>query len=257
MTTVILENGKKFHIKTEHLKKNSDYFSAVLRTDSEWMEANGVVRLEEVEDAVFTVFKIWTETGEVDVDWVLYLRTRTHTQTNIIVGNKESVAKVSLKMAKLELLLNCHVLGDYLQAHAFQNAVMDQIVQSYKDTYYWTESQIPLHNIEFICERTYAGTPLRGLIIDILSSCLSSGTWVEACKLGLIPAEVSEAVAADFMGRSAEQSVPMLPWNLADGHYHVYTAAEARQKEEMENQNPWKQPAAWEVVAGSAQSGTW
>lgn len=66
------------------------------------------------------------------------------------MGNKDCIEMLSFNTAKLDLLVDCWVLADYIGAYAFANLTMDELINTYGEIYAATEQQIPLYNLSYI-----------------------------------------------------------------------------------------------------------
>ncbi|PVH77302.1 hypothetical protein DL98DRAFT_517409 [Cadophora sp. DSE1049] len=177
--------------------------------------------MAETNKDAFCIYGIWLEMGEIQVERVLGLSALL--RTSVYVGNEESIGKEWVKMAKLELLLECYILGDYLQApFGFQDRVMSHVIEAFGDVYAWSDGKVPLGNLRDIWEKTYPGTPPRDLIIDMLSSCLSKATISDAFKLGILCEDMITAVKERLKSHIRDGTTAAPPWNTYSSRYFMY-----------------------------------
>lgn len=114
------------------------------------------------------------------------------------------------EIVTLGLLVDCHIIGGYLQSLEFQNDVMNLISQFYSDLYALNDVRIPLHNIRYIHENEYPGSALRRFIVDTICAFLSVDMWTEAGELELIPKDVAlEAGSAYVAGGLDSGKLPL------------------------------------------------
>ena len=180
-----------------------------------WPEARtGVVKLNGVDLATLEVYKYWLQTGTIeDTDTLLLecslplrsdgmLSQGRNKLRSILVGNVDRIYVTPAKADRLDQLVRCWIFADYIGAPAFQNDLMDAILNLYAELHY-EDYALPLYNIPFICKNASSGVPLRAFIIDSIYSCLSGKTLKKMNFLKLIPKDLAIAVA-------------VLPWVAAN-----------------------------------------
>lgn len=137
--TNILTAGKYIYpIETTLLKKYARYFPAIFQITNEqpkWQEgATGVVDLELFGPQAVLILKHWMENQELTIiDKVIKVANQLVEQG--VMGDHEHIYMGDINQ-KLELLLDCYVLGNYLTAPGFQNAVMDVVIDLYAKIYF-------------------------------------------------------------------------------------------------------------------------
>ncbi|KAF2998155.1 hypothetical protein E8E13_002460 [Curvularia kusanoi] len=104
IVTVQVGNGVNYNVHRTLLVSNSDYFERVF--NGKWREANdGVVRIEDVESDVFNIFIDWLDSKSIKLR-----------------GSQTVDAAV----------VDALILGDYLLATAFTDAVKRYVLNKYR-----------------------------------------------------------------------------------------------------------------------------
>jgi hypothetical protein len=176
-----------------------------------------------IDPSNLAVFQFWLKNGQLeDTDSLLPEATKSLTKgTNQemlddfllsetlpewLVGNIQEIVGTYLD-PKFERLVDCYLLGAYLQCPGFQNATINAIVNSHMhDGYY--KYWIPLYNLYYICENTTSKEPLRRLTVDMIYWCLSDDTLALAKKLKIIPGDILDAV--DNVAATVPQFSPFI-----------------------------------------------
>jgi len=190
---------------TDLLRLTSAYFAAAFHTKNSWVESvQRIIQLPCIDPVSFAVYKQWLETGNIilfnlplDPNRYVFGFDAYKKNKDVVAGNKHNLSISSIELS-LDILINCWILGDFLQAPAFQNDVLDDLEEQYF-TLGHESHQIPLHNLAYIVENTTPDSPLRLFIIDGISKLLSKTTFTKASNLSLIPAEIAFAIAANSM----------------------------------------------------------
>ncbi|KAH7403126.1 hypothetical protein BKA64DRAFT_441595 [Cadophora sp. MPI-SDFR-AT-0126] len=221
-TTIIASSGKRFHIQTSLLTQHSVYFSSVLRPSSPWTEPQtGVVHMTEAGKKALSIYSIWLATSEIKVDTVVGLSALL--STSIYAGNQAVIKEERSKMAKVNLLLESYILGDYIQASfGFLDRLMSHLIECYGVMHTSSGDKLPLGNMRDIWGKSYPGTPLRCLIVDMLSSCLSNRTILDARELGVLTDEMVTAVRENIATHIADGTDPLPPWKTYKSRYFMY-----------------------------------
>jgi hypothetical protein len=234
-TTIYFDTGEWLRIETGLLKHTSHYFSSIYRFTDAWPESRySRVELDGVDLPTFDVFRYWLQTGSiVDTDTLLpnpilpmnedgTFRNKSPKLRSVLVGNKSKVYLSVIKVDKLDQLVQCLILADYIGAPAFQNDIMDALLNEYAEIYYH-DNCIPLYNIPFICQNAASGVQLRAFVVDAVYSCLSSITFKKATTFKLISKDLATAVAILGIGGD---SLPAFhgfpPWLRNPCTYHVH-----------------------------------
>jgi len=223
-----------FLVEKELLQHTSVYFSGLFRYDKTWLESRyGVVRLEDFKGDAFAIYELWLNTSSIDDPIAASRQMQQPTEQtsrhdskhvgDVVVGNKNDIFETTLD-SRLDLLMHCYFLADYIGAPGFQNDVMDAISQFYQGLHN-TNSTIPLHNVVYICHKTTAETPLRRFLVDALRCGLSRKTLTEASEQALIPLDVAVSIAGDAIADVDEPwNAPnrCLPWLSNPCTFHVH-----------------------------------
>jgi hypothetical protein len=213
----------------------------MFRNPNMWIESNsGKIQLSDIEEHTFTIFKEWLETGNISTNQPVTQTpsqipsSENHTSTpqpslpapamiDILRGNKDAIVHAKISN-RLDLLIECYILGDYLKTPAFQNKLMDSIMLQYYE--FWSSNNgIPLHNLPFITLHTTDKNPLRQFILDLISSSLSDITLRLAADKDLIPNELVLDIAAAGLGQELCRTLPWDSWGCT---YHLHPEGEFR-----------------------------
>ncbi|KAF8848347.1 hypothetical protein BDZ45DRAFT_753918 [Acephala macrosclerotiorum] len=215
----IIVRDHTFKMNRQSLETNAGFFKLSLRSSGGWVELlNNTFKLPTFSPTTFKMFQCWVEDGGFDWDlcsgnWF----TRTSpSRASVLVGNKQYVQQ-ALVSTSLDGLVECYVLGDYLDAPGFQNEAMDQLSELYSSIHY-ENYEVPLHNIRYIWENTSYGSLLLRLLMDALQFCLSKKTLLLAAGKGLIPGGLAVALAAEGL----ERAEPVAPWSKYASAYHLH-----------------------------------
>lgn len=219
--TIILENGHIFKFDQEVLKNSSNYFAKALATYANWIETQeGVFRLFGVEAMYLFLFKYFIEHGYLAATPYLIPQSMPRDQTPKLDGvdsninrslsspksgaclavDKSSVFETEID-ERLGHLIECYLLGMYLHAPGFQNAVMGEIFRQYTSNF--RETFVPLYNLHYISDHTTSQTPLRRFVVDMLEESLSAKALALAAKQGYIP----EDIFRDVVRRRVEKNL--------------------------------------------------
>lgn len=117
-----------------------------------------IINLSPDDPKIFALFLAWVQTGRIE-----------SSEYFAQVAPNGTGRPVNI-CAQWDQLCSCFVYGDFLQAHSFQNRVLDLLVinirmqQRYLSTMPRPEEQ----SILYIYEHTTRGSPLRTLILDAI-----------------------------------------------------------------------------------------
>ncbi|CZR55383.1 uncharacterized protein PAC_05270 [Phialocephala subalpina] len=201
------------------LGSHAAFFKLSLRPSGCWIEAQkDTVELPHFHPTVFKIFQCWVEDGCFDWDLCSgnWFTRSSPSHTKVLVGNKQHVEE-ALVSTSLDGLVQCYILGDYLDAPGFQNETMDQLYELYANIHY-NDYEIPLYNIRYIRENTSHGSLLLRFVIDALQFCLSKKTLLLAGEKGLIPGGLAVALAAEGL----EPAERVAPWSKYASAYHLH-----------------------------------
>ena len=194
------------------------------------------MNFEGIDLATFNVFQYWLRTGSIEdtdtlvPEFCLPMRPdgtfpyKPPKLRSVLVGNKSTVYLSPIKADKIDQLVQCWLLADYIEAPAFQNDIMDAIINEYAEIYS-DNFAIPLYNILFLCKNTASGAPLRELVVDAVYSCLSPKTFRKSIEFKQISKDLALSVALLGMGGAslpADYEFP--PWHRSFCTYHVHPA---------------------------------
>jgi len=117
----------------------------------------GTITLEDQDPAIFSIWMSWLWFGSID-----------NAASLIDLNPTDKSQKEQPQLDQWEQLAECYVLGDFLQAPEFCNAIMDSMLKNAE--YYSREfrklSGTDRQDIEYIWTNTVAGSPLRRLVLD-------------------------------------------------------------------------------------------
>ena len=138
------------------LVERSGYFEAACHEHWESGRTR-VITLEDQEPDIVAIFVAWVLTGSVKSSAKLI---------ELPAAEQEAARKVASHEQWMQLA-KCYVLGDYLQAPGLQNAVIDLLLQNMQLAY---DELKTIEHIEYVFANTTAGSPLRSIILEAMSS---------------------------------------------------------------------------------------
>jgi hypothetical protein len=174
---VVIGTGEKqmeIHVPKNRLCEVSEFFAA--GCSDRWASGReGVIRLEEEDPKVFSIFLAWAFGGGVQ-----------NSEDYIIVDEKETDSEKHSSRNHHYQLVQCYILGEKLIAFEFKNAIIDLIIKSQRSIvrkFNTTPCSSP-KGICMIYANTPAKSPLRRVLIHTLiagefkirKKCLSSDT---------------------------------------------------------------------------------
>ena len=117
------EAKKEFHVRKDMICAKSEFFKAACNPQWESGKIN-TVNLEEDNETIFGTFLTWVTTRDIEdaVDLV-----------EVSEDTDNSELRKSSMERRYDQLVQCFILGDLLQAAAFQNDAMDTIILLSKD----------------------------------------------------------------------------------------------------------------------------
>lgn len=211
-----------------------------------------IVNMEEIGTDAFGVYKMWLESGEVEVERVLSLGSDvlSRTETSNPIGNERDIrtgekGEQELRMAKLELLIESYILGDYIQApFGFMDRVMSCVVRAFGELYIASEGKLPLEKMRDIWERTYPETPLRDVVVDLLATSFLKSNMKHALVRGElgedIVREIIDAVRERREENANEGIRARMPWETYHRRYFSYArAGMAREEKKKGKKGKW------------------
>ncbi|KAL2063749.1 hypothetical protein VTL71DRAFT_5554 [Oculimacula yallundae] len=207
-------------VSTFRKKRDTASTAIILSSRNRFLQR--VLRLADLNKDAFCIYSLWLSTREVHVDRLLGYSSFFATLS--YVGDDRSISEEWVRMAKLNVLIESYIFGDYIQApFGFQDLIMSHIIEAYGETFEANNFMIPLDHVRDIWERMYPNTPLRIVMVDMLSSCLSKFTLGEAFKLGMLSVEISCAVDDNLNAHAADGTDPAHPWNTYSSRYFMYS----------------------------------
>ncbi|KAK0128123.1 hypothetical protein ONS95_000107 [Cadophora gregata] len=221
-TTIITRTGTTTTLPTTLLTQNSKFFSTMLQPTSPWLEQRyGLVFMPSTNSAAFRLYSIWLTTHKIEIDqalgWFASVRKL------VYVADKDVIERKWVKMGKLELLVECYILGDYLRVpFGFLDLVMSHIIDSLGEVHSSSGEKIPLGKLQCIWEKAYPTWPLRDVVVDTLASCLSMGTMREAYDRGILSEEIIDAVIDQLDSRKKGDTIERPPWKKYSSRYFIY-----------------------------------
>lgn len=173
--TVEVEHGIRFIVELSILVTSSDYFEGAFRIGSLWSENQ--CRCVNLPDVSATAFEVFLDrlVDKNRVNDLGLVKDSTREQVPVFVGGKDRICQINVDAGKLSLLVDCYVLADYIQAALFQNEVMLAIMAMYGEVYAQT-SQVLLHDLHDLSERTSVHSPLRQFVANTMYAGLSKDT---------------------------------------------------------------------------------
>jgi hypothetical protein len=211
---VIVGNGKtkkEISINQALVCNASKFFKAACKPEWGHGEKN-TVTLKEEDPVIFAIFIAWLITGKIENSAELVEITATDKNEW-----KSCFQKQSFQLGK------CYVLGDYLQAPSFQNAVMDQLV--YQSSVFGKECNAVLpgdsESVKIAWAQTSTGSALRRFIIDNVYKNASTDEFSGLYTLPL-PHIQDYFVDLAVHGMDNKGKTAINPWVKDRCEYHVH-----------------------------------
>jgi hypothetical protein len=120
---------------------------------------------------------------------------------------------------EIHRLLELMLMGELLDAPAFENAAIDQLILAYRRFYHLNFGRVPLGNAKYIFENTKS-TYLRDLISDVMIFAMSEGTVVQAYKEDHLSEDI--LVWLDARDSAVRYKIRDAPWDHTE-QYHKLT----------------------------------
>ena len=120
-----------------------------------------IINLSADDPKIFALFLAWVQTGRIESSEYFHP-----------VATNGSAERIDI-CAQWDQLCSCFVYGDFLQAHSFQNRVLDLLVINLdmQQLYYYYPAEMPRskeHSMIYIYEHTTQDSLLRKLILDAI-----------------------------------------------------------------------------------------
>ncbi|KAL2063379.1 hypothetical protein VTL71DRAFT_5184 [Oculimacula yallundae] len=207
----VSDTSGRLVLGTELLIKSSKYFSDSLGKG--WKEANaGEYCLSDARLQDLHIFARFVRKGDLDDDDIDSLANPRYSveETEHYVHGELGYARAGFQQIEfgspdlvIDRLINCYLLGEYLQSPGFCNAVMDHLTLHYKYFHEDNGDTAPLWNLGL----AFGGIRNSGLqrfVADILILVLSAKTLRQAIQMGYISNIVGEEISASAL-RSREK----------------------------------------------------
>lgn len=131
---------------------------------------------------------------------------------------------------EIHRLVQLMLMGEFLEAPAFLNAVMDQLISAYRRFYQENDGRVPLGNVNHIFEKS-SGSYLQRFIVDNLVYSMSARTRMQAFKEGHLKdyirirshlrADDAANTIRDAPWDHREQYMELAPWDHRDQSQHL------------------------------------
>ncbi|KAH6663238.1 hypothetical protein B0J14DRAFT_644938 [Halenospora varia] len=159
--TIIVGSGvtaKTFLLPECIVVRHSPVMKTALKDAWQQGEKKEIV-LKEEEPENFATFLAWVYTGDIDSSATVPKATAEDTE-----------AKLVETQIRFEYLLGCYILGNFLQADSFKNAIIDKVLQDYK-TAPGDGGHALFYGYPHIISKLYCNTspkdPLRKFLVDL------------------------------------------------------------------------------------------
>jgi hypothetical protein len=131
---------------------------------------------------------------------------------------------------EIHRLVELMLMGEFLKAPAFMNAIMDQLISAYRRFYQENDGRVPLGNVNHIFENS-SGSYLQRFIVDNLFYSMSETTRMQAFKEGHLKdyirirrhlrADDTAYTVRDAPWDHREQYMELAPWDHRDESQHL------------------------------------
>lgn len=133
---ILLDCGKEFSLDRDLLNFTSEYFAAIFRNQNLWIESNSSnIQLLDINERVCAVFREWLETDSItstqpisrtsnqmhhsgDAPSTLQTPISAPGLVDIVGSNKDDLFETQIS-DRLNFLIECYMLGDYLKVPVF------------------------------------------------------------------------------------------------------------------------------------------
>jgi hypothetical protein len=181
-----------------------------------------IITLSADDPKIFALFLAWVQTGRIE-------SSEYFAQVDSNAGKSRGASKSSKLCAQWDQLCSCFIYGDFLQAHSFQNRVLDLLVINVRmqQLYLGTISISNEQNLLYIYEHTTRTSPLRKLVIDVVITSPShdipnydfSNSHLSEYLVDLAGYAIDQAKGSRLRGKPCNFKVP---WRNDPCRYHLH-----------------------------------
>lgn len=206
------DKSQEFFIQKDLICNHSDFFKAAC--NKRWLSGrtNTINLGDDIDPVTFSIFLSWLLTGSLNNTSELVDITGYVMKNVFDTGHKASQDSTK----RLLQLCQCYILGDYLGAEDFRNAVIDQLISDAQEGEFnfVRHAALDADIISYVFANTSILSPLRTLFVDIFSTCAElpkKGDRVPADSPGIADFWFEVAMAA--LRSSREQKAYLEePW---------------------------------------------
>ena len=184
---------KTFIVHKDILCRSAPYFKAAL--EGGFKESKDqVLKLPDDDPVVFSHFQLWLYTGN-------------------IIESHEFPKDISWKV-----LIDLYLFGDVRGIPRLQNEAIDLFIEKNK-----AMKVIPNDNFNFIYENTVDGSPLRKLIVDMMTfnAVLTESQWFDE-KQALYPQQFLIDLAKSLYEARVGTKTKITDFNAVRSNYHIH-----------------------------------
>jgi len=198
----------------------SEFFKIACKPEWECGKTD-TVTLDDDDPTIFGIFLTWLKASAKGVPNLLHIVDKPLDNT---------VTSRYLTQHLYENLVRCFILGDLLQAPAFQNAIMDCVIilaKGYSIQFKQLLSSRP-EDIGEIYDHTLKGSPLRKFILDGIVSRMNPDQFIETVVDDLLYSnqefikELLHASLSTIHAMEINRGVVQSPWEKDRCHYHIH-----------------------------------
>jgi hypothetical protein len=198
----------------------SEFFKTACKPEWECGKTD-TVTLDDDDPTIFGMFLTWLKASAKGVPNLLHIVDKPLDNT---------VTSRYLTQHLYENLVRCFILGDLLQAPAFQNAIMDCVIilaKDYSIQFKQLLSSRP-EDIGEIYDHTLKGSPLRKFILDGIVSRMNPDQFIETVVDDLLYSnqefikELLHASLSTIHAMEINRGVVQSPWEKNRCHYHIH-----------------------------------
>jgi hypothetical protein len=198
----------------------SEFFKIACKPEWECGKTD-TVTLDDDDPTIFGIFLTWLKASAKGVPNLLHIVDKPLDNT---------VTSRYLTQHLYENLVRCFILGDLLQAPAFQNAIMDCVIILAKDYSIHFKQLLSSRpeDIDEIYDHTLKGSPLRKFILDGIVSRMDPDQFIKTIPDDLLYSnqefikELLHASLSTIHAMEINRGVVQSPWEKDRCHYHIH-----------------------------------
>ena len=172
-----------------------------------------VLELPEDDPEMFAHFELWLYTGN-------------------ILESHESVKDITW-----DVLTRIYSFGEARGIPELQNAAIDVYIDKY-----YASSKIPIHLLNFIYENTLDSSPLRNLLVDLMTceAVLTDSQWFDEQTQPLYPQQFLFDLVKSLYEHGAGTKNKVIGFKALRSNYHVHDDGKKEVSHDLYHRHPFR-----------------